>query len=173
MGHTLSKDGVKPGDSKIKTVQEFQRPTTPAEVRSFLGLVNFCAKYIPNFATIAEPLRKLTRKEIKGNWSSEQQDAFEKLKQSLISAEVMSYYNQYAETNIIVDASPYGLGAILTQKQISSEFRPVAYASRTLTPVERRYSHTEHEALGVYWGINRFHVYLYGMKFDVFTEYLE
>jgi hypothetical protein len=39
--------------------------------------------------------------------------------------------------------------------------------------VERRYSHTEHEALGVYWGINRFHVYLYGMKFDVFTEYLE
>jgi bacterioferritin-associated ferredoxin len=46
MGHTLSKDGVKPDDSKIKAVQEFQRPTTPAEVRSFLGLVNFCAKYI-------------------------------------------------------------------------------------------------------------------------------
>jgi hypothetical protein len=58
-----------------------------------------------------------TREEIKWNWSSEQQDAFEKLKQSLISAEVMSYYNQNAETNIIVDAIPYGLGAILSQKQ--------------------------------------------------------
>jgi len=68
---------------------------------------------------------------------SEEQNAFETLKQSLISAEVMSYYNQNAETNIIVDASPYGLGAILTQKQISGEFRPVAYGSRTLTPVER------------------------------------
>jgi hypothetical protein len=57
------------------------------------------------------------REEIKWNWSSEQQDAFEKLKQSLIRAEVMSYYNQNAETNIIVDAIPYGLGAILSQKQ--------------------------------------------------------
>jgi hypothetical protein len=83
----------------------------------------------------------------------------------------MSYYNQNAETNIIVDASPYGLGAILTQKQISGEFRPVAYASRTLTPVERRYSQTEREALGVYWGINRWHVYLYGMEFDVFGDH--
>ena len=71
----------------------------------------------------------------------------------------------------IVDASPYGLGAILTQKQKSGEFRPVAYASRTLTPVERRYSQTEREALGVYWGINRWHVYLYGMEFDVFTDH--
>ena len=65
IGHTLSNDGVKPDDSKIKAAQEFQGPTTPAEVRSSLGLVNFCAKYIPNFATIAEPLRKLTKKEIK------------------------------------------------------------------------------------------------------------
>ena len=67
MGHALSKDGVKTDDNKIKAVQESQRPTTPAEVRSFLGFVNFCSKYIPNFATIAEPLRKLTRKEVNGN----------------------------------------------------------------------------------------------------------
>ena len=83
----------------------------------------------------------------------------------------MSYYNQNAETNTIVDASPYGLGAILTQKQISGEFRPVAYASRTLTLVERRYSQTEREALGVYWGIYRWHVYLYGIEFDVFADH--
>jgi hypothetical protein len=70
MGHTSSKDGVKPDDSKIKAVQEFQRTTTPAEVRRFLGLVKFCAKYISNFATIAEPLRKFTKKEIKWNWCS-------------------------------------------------------------------------------------------------------
>ena len=69
MGHTLSKDGVKPDDSKIKAVQKFKSQTTPTDVRSYLGLINFCAKYIPNSATIAKPLRKLTRKEIKWNWS--------------------------------------------------------------------------------------------------------
>ena len=101
--YIVERERVKPDDSKIKAVQEFQRPTTPAEVRNFLGLVNFCAKYIPNFATIPELLKKLTRKEIKWNWCSEQQDAFERLKK----IEVMSYYNQNEETNIIVDASPY------------------------------------------------------------------
>ena len=87
--------------------------------------------------------------------------AFKTLKQRLTSADVMSYYNQNAETNIIVDGSPFGLGAILNQKQSDGNFKPVAYASRTLSPVERRYSQTEREALSVYWAIKRFNMYLY------------
>jgi hypothetical protein len=84
---------------------------------------------IRDFATLAEPLRKLTRKEVKWQWNSEQKMAFETLKQRLTSADVMSYYNQNAETNIIVDGSPFGLGAILNQKQSDGNFKPVAYAS--------------------------------------------
>jgi hypothetical protein len=140
-------------------------------VKNFLGLVNFCAKYIRNFATLTEPLRKLTRKEVKWQWNSEQKMAFETLKQRLTSADVMSYYNQNAETNIIVDGSPFGLGAILNQKQSDGNFKPVAYASRTLSPVERRYSQTEREALSVYWAIKRFNMYLYGMCFTVYTDH--
>jgi hypothetical protein len=68
----------------------------------------------------------------------------------------MSYYNQNAETNIIVDGSPFSLGAILTQKQSDENFKPVAYASRTLSLIERRYSQTKREALSVYWAIKRF-----------------
>lgn len=83
----------------------------------------------------------------------------------------MSYYNQNAETNIIVDGSPFGLGAILNQKQSDGNFKPVAYASRTLSPVERRYSQTEREALSVYWVIKRFNMYLYGMCFTVYTDH--
>lgn len=83
----------------------------------------------------------------------------------------MSYYNQNAETNIIVDGSPFGLGAILNQKQSDGNFKPVAYASRTLSPVERRYSQTEREALSVYWAIKRFNMYLYGMCFTVYTDH--
>ena len=140
-------------------------------MKSFLGLVNFCAKNIRDFATLAEPLRKLTRKEVKWQWNSEQQMTFETLKQRLTSADVMSYYNQNAETNIIVDGSPFGLGAILNQKQSDGNFKPVAYASRTLSPIERRYSQTEREALSVYWAIKRFNMYLYGMCFGVYTDH--
>ena len=72
MEHTLSKDGVKPDKSKIQAVQEFERPKPPAEVLSFLGLVNFFATYIPNFGTIAQPLREHTRKKVEWNWGHEQ-----------------------------------------------------------------------------------------------------
>ena len=129
LGHKLSKEGVKPETAKIKAVNNFRVPENPTEVKRFLGLVNFCAKYIRDFATLAEPLRKLTRKEVKWQWNSEQQIAFETLKQRLTSAHVMSYYNQNAETNITVDGSPFGLGAILNQKQSDGNFKPVPYAS--------------------------------------------
>ena len=165
----MSKEGVKPDTANIKAVNSFRVPENPTELKSFLGLVNFCAKYIRDFDTLAEPLRQLTRKEVKWQWNSEQQMTFETLKQRLTSADVMSYYNQNAETNIIVDGSPFGLGAILNQKHSDGNFKPVAYASRTLSPVERRYSQTEREALSVYWAIRRFNMYLYGMCFTVYT----
>lgn len=83
---------------------------------------------------------------------NEQQNAFEKLKQYLTSTEVIAYYNQDAETHLVVDGSKYGVGAILNQKQPNGDIRPVAYASRTLTPVERRYTQSEQGALAVLFG---------------------
>ena len=76
----MSKEGVKPDTANIKAVNNFRVPENPTEVKSFLGVVNFCAKYIRAFATLAEPLRQLTRKEVKWQWNSEQQIAFETLK---------------------------------------------------------------------------------------------
>ncbi len=82
----------------------------------------------------------------------------------------MAHYDPAAPTQLRVDASPVGLGAILTQTQ-QGVVRPVAYASRTLTPVERRYSQTEREALAVVWGCEKFHLYLYGTTFDLLTDH--
>ena len=171
MSHVLSSEGIRISESKIHAVRDAAPPKNANGVLSFLGLVTFCSKYIKNYATIAEPLRKLTRKNVPWQWSTEQQDAFDKLKQSLISAEVMAYYNPSAEMHLIVDASPCGLGAILNQKQSNGDFRPVAYASRTLTPTERRYSQTEREALAVLFAIQRFNVYIYGMQFTVYSDH--
>ncbi|KAK3752963.1 hypothetical protein QZH41_005120, partial [Actinostola sp. cb2023] len=82
----------------------------------------------------------------------------------------MAHYDPAAETHLRVDASPVGLGAILLQCQ-DGVSRPVAYASRTLTDVERRYSQTEKEALAVVWGCEKFHLYLYGTEFTLFTDH--
>ena len=106
-GHTLSKEGVKPDTAKIEAVNNVRVPKNPTEVESFLELVNFCAKYIRDFATLTEPLRKLTRKEVKWQWNSEQQIAFETLKQRLTSADVMSCYNQNAETEHYCRRKPF------------------------------------------------------------------
>ena len=171
MGHILSNKGIQIDEVKVKAVCDADPPKNAGEVLSFLGLVTFCAKFIKNYATIAEPLRMLTRKNVPWQWTSEQQRSFDALKQSLISAEVMAYYDPSAETHLIVDGSPCGVAAIMNQKQPNGDIRPVAYASRTLTPTERRYSQTEREALSVLFGIQHFSVYLYGMQFTVYSDH--
>ena len=170
MGHILSDEGLKIDANKVKTVSETKEPTNANECRSFLGLVGFLSKFIRNYATLAEPLRKLTRKDVPWCWGENEQRSFDALKQAITSTDVMAYYNENAETNLFVDGSPFGLGAILTQKQPDGDFRPVAYASRTLNAVERRYSQIEREALAILWSTQRFEVYLYGMDFTVYTE---
>jgi hypothetical protein len=122
-----------------------------------------------------KPLRELTRKNSLFEWTSECEDAWLKLKDSLTSDTVMSYFNHKLETELVVDASPHGVGAILTQIQPTKDGRRdvqiVAYASRALDDVESRYSQTEREALAVRWGVEHFHLYLYGIKFTVVTDH--
>ena len=83
----------------------------------------------------------------------------------------MAYYDPQKKTVLTVDASPYGLGAILSNIDQDGTTRHVAYASRSLTEVEQKYSHTEKEVLAVVWGCERFHMYLIGTKFDLFTDH--
>ena len=169
-GFKISAAGLSPDDKKVEAIQNARAPTNVGEVRSFLGLVNYCARFIPNFATVSEPLRQLTRTGAKWVWGKPQQLAFNQLKDSLTSDCVMAHNNPEAETELRVDASPVGLGAILMQSH-RQEVRPVAYASRTLTEVERRYSQTEREALAVVWGCEKFHLYLYGTQFKLYTDH--
>ena len=83
----------------------------------------------------------------------------------------MAYYNPQAQTKLTVDASPYGLGAILSQQQADGSFQPVAYGTKALTPVESRYSQTEREALAMLWGCEHFHYYLYDRHFTIETDH--
>ena len=99
----------------MEAVAEAREPQNATELRSFLGLVNYCAKFIQNFATLAEPLRKLTRKDVPFHFGFEQKQAFTALKRCLASADTLGYYDPDAPTKVLADASPVFLGAVLIQ----------------------------------------------------------
>ena len=170
MGMLLSETGIGPTEDRVKAVLEAGEPTSTTEVRSFLGLANYSSRFIPHFATLSEPLRRLTRKETPFNFGPEQKKSFESLKQKMAEACTLAYFDKNAPTKIITDASPVGLGAVLVQEQ-GGVWTPVCYASRSLTDCEQKYSQTEKEALGVVWACERFHAYVYGMKFIVETDH--
>ena len=164
-GFTFLKEGIAAQEAKVNAIKHAETPISASEVRSLLGLANYCSRLIKNFATITQPLRELTHKNAKWEWTAKHDAAMNALKNSL-AHDALSYFDpNKVKTELIVDASPVGLGAVLTQKD-SSDSSPkiIAYASRSLTPVERRYSQTEREAPAIVWGCEHFHLYLYGSQ---------
>ena len=143
MGHLLSERGIGPTESRVKALQEARAPNDSAEVRSFLSLVYFRGRFISDLATKAEPLRRLTQKNVPFKWEKDQENAFQELKNSLTDVETLAYFNPASKTKVIADASPVGLGAVLLQEQGEGAWRAVCYASKSLSAVERKYSDRE------------------------------
>lgn len=171
-GYVFSKDGISPDPKKVEEVVNLSTPSTASEVRSLLGMTNYCSRFIPDYATKTEPLRKLTHKDQPWHWTTEHDHAVSQLKEALSSAPVTAYFDPEKETEISVDASPVGLAAILSQVDPQTEERHViTYASRSLTATEQRYSQTEREALAVVWACEHLHLYVYGKPVTVYTDH--
>ena len=152
-GQIFSAEGTRPDPKRVEDLQNASEPQNASEVRSLLGMANYSRKCIKDFATITVPLRELTKKNVPFKWERKHSEAFVKLKDELTKAPVMAYFDTKKETILTVDASPVGISAILSQK-VKGQKDPqvVAYASRALTAVEKRYSQTEKESLGIVWG---------------------
>ena len=165
-GHIFSSEGLRADPEKIEAITNMSVPEDVSEVKSLLGMAQYVSRYIPEYATITAPLRALTKKETPWQWSVQQQQAFDKLKDSLTKSHVMSYFNPAQETEVIVDASPVGLGGLLAQ-----DGKVISYASRALSDVESRYSQTEREMLAIVWALEHFHLYLYGSEFTIMTDH--
>ena len=170
MGILLSQKGIGPTKDRVKAVVKAREPENASEVRSFLGMVCYSSRFIPQFSSISEPLRRLTKKHEPFVFGDEQKRAFKLLKDSIAEAITLAYFDKNAPTQVIADAGPVGLGAVLVQKQGDS-LVPVCYASRGLTTCEQRYSQTEKEALALVWACERLHAYVYGMRFDLVTDH--
>ena len=173
LGHKLSDRGLDPGAGKVESVLAFRQPKCASEIRSFMGLVNYMGRFIPHLADLSEPLRKWTCKEYKDkpvDFGHAEVQAFNSLKSALANHETLGFFDVKADTMVFADASPVGLGAVLVQVQDMVP-RVISYANRSLTDVEKRYSQTEKEALGLVWACERFQSYLIGIKFELITDH--
>lgn len=156
-GHLLTDKGVKPDPSKISAVTQMKRPDKVSEMLTFLGMVNYLSKFLPNLSSVSEPLRRLTHEGVEFIWTDEQTVSFETVKKLVTSAPVLQYFDGSKETVIQCDASSTGLGGVLLQ-----DGRPVAFASRTLTSAEKNYAQIEKEALAILFSCVRFEQYIIG-----------
>jgi transposase InsO family protein len=171
-GHIFSEKGLAPDPAKISSILQMEPPKSASEVRSLLGMTNYCgSRFIHKYATLTQPLRELTTKSAVWEWTTAHQTAYDSLKIALAQAPVLKYFNPSLETELYVDASPVGLCAILMQVARDGIRHTVQYASRALTPVEQRYSQTEREALAVVWSCEQLHLYVMGSSFKIYTDH--
>lgn len=170
LGHLITQEGVKPNPAKIECIHNFPVPTTPKEIKSFLGLAGYYRRFIPNFAKISKPLTRLLQKDVLFNFDSECLSSFNDLRKALISDPILIYPNFEEIFVLTTDASAFAIGAVLSQGPVGRDL-PIAYASRTLCSAETKYSTIERELLAIVWSVKHFRPYLYGRKFILVTDH--
>ena len=179
LGHLVNENGVKTDPAKVEAVRCWTTPSRRRDVRSFLGLVNFYRRFIPNCSTIAKPLTALTSLKEKFDWTPECQESFNTLKEKLCSSPLLGYPREDGgQFKLSTDASDVGLGFVLSQDQVppedpEGEMREVviAYGSRTLSAAERHYCVTRKELLAVVHGVLTFKNYLLLRPFLIRTDH--
>ncbi|XP_036348039.1 uncharacterized protein K02A2.6-like [Rhagoletis pomonella] len=170
LGHIIDQKGLHTNPEKVKAIEGMGNPSNVKETQAFLGVVNFYRKFIPNMSTIASPLYELLKNNKKFVWTPECSNAISNLKEALKSDRCLGHFSSNCRTRLTVDASPIGLGAVLSQIDPSGNERPIEYASRKLSNTERRYSQLDKEAAAILFGVKKFHHYLYGRSFDLVTD---
>lgn len=169
LGHFISAEGIRPDPAKIAAVKAWPTPKTADEVKRFVAFANYYRKHIQHFAKLCMPLNKLTRKNVPFEWTEACNTAFEKLRTVFVNPPVLDYPNFSSENmfTLHTDASGYAIGAVLS----NNNAKPIAYASRALNRAEVNYSTIEKELLAVVWAIKHFRPYLYGRKFEVYSDH--
>ncbi|UYV75691.1 K02A2.6-like [Cordylochernes scorpioides] len=170
LGHLIKEDGIRPLEDKIQGLQKAKIPTNVSELRSFLGLVNYYGKFIPNLPELLEPLHKLLKKNSYWKWTGECEEAISECKRRITSEKVLVPYDATLPLSLATDASQIGVGAVLSHV-IEGQEKPIMFASRTLSGAERNYSQIEREALAIIYGVTKFHQFIYGRQFTLITDH--
>lgn len=171
LGYVLDGRGMYPSKDKVRAIHDAPAPTNVKELRAFLGLVNYYGRFVPQQSTVLAPLYRLLKDQTTWRWSKAEQDSFNKCKELLTSDKVLVHYDPNLPLTLACDASAYGIGAVIQHTTPNGEEHPVAYASRTLSPAEKKYSQIEKEALSLVYGVKKSHQYLWGRQFNLITDH--
>uniref|UniRef100_A0A5S6Q817 Reverse transcriptase domain-containing protein n=1 Tax=Trichuris muris TaxID=70415 RepID=A0A5S6Q817_TRIMR len=171
LGYRIDASGIHPSVLKIEAIHRTPAPQNQKELQAFLGLLNFYNSFLKDKATVAEPLHRLLDKTAKWEWTNEHEESFQSVKKLLTSDSVLVPFDNSLPTTLVCDASPYGVGAVLSQTKPNGQEVTVAFASRTLTTTERNYAQIDKEALAIVAGVKKFHHFLYGRKFTLVTDH--
>ncbi|KAF5805274.1 putative nucleotidyltransferase, Ribonuclease H [Helianthus annuus] len=163
LGHVVNKDGIHVDPSMVESISA---PSTPTEIRQFLGLAGYYRRFIKDFSKIAQPLTSLTQKGVTYRWGDAQESAFQHLKDRLCSAPILSLPEGTDDFVVYCDASIQGLGCVLMQRD-----KVIAYASRQLKVHERNYTTHDLELGAVVFALKIWRHYLYGTKCTIYTDH--
>ena len=140
LGHTVDAEGIHPTQEKLLAVQNAPSPSNVGELRSYLGMLNYYHKFMPNLSTVLAPLHEQLHKEVQWKWERAQQLAFEETKRQLQSTDVLVHYDQNKTMLLNCGSSPYGVWAVLSNCMPDGHEKPIAFASRTLCTAEKNCS---------------------------------
>ncbi|XP_043501575.1 uncharacterized protein LOC122523751 [Polistes fuscatus] len=171
LGHVIVNGRNRPSRGKTEAVMKFPQPSSVKQIQSFLGLTGFFRKFIANYSLIARPLTDLLKADVKFEFGEKQKEAVEQLKRALSNKPVLNIYRVGAETELHTDASMYGYGAILLQRDENNDkFHPIYYASGKTTSTEAKYTSYELEVLAIIKALRKFRIYLLGIPFKIVTD---
>ncbi|XP_035658200.1 uncharacterized protein K02A2.6-like [Branchiostoma floridae] len=165
-GMIYTAEGVKPDPEKVKAIHDIKPPQDEKELRSLLGLIQYMSAFIPKLADRTTNIRELLKEDVEYKWSASHTEDLNKIKQLISEKTTLQYYDREKPVILQVDASIKGVGAALIQ-----DGKPIAFASKALSPAETRYANIERELLAVVYGCEKFHTYLYGRSFEVESDH--
>ena len=161
LSYVIDAHGLCPHPDKVLAIQQAPKPLNVTQLKSYLGLLSYYGKFLPNLSTLLAPLYQLLGKDVSWKWSSEQESAFQASKELLTSSKLLVHFNPQFPLLLACDASAYSIGDVLAHVMPDGSEQPIGYVSRMLNSAERNYSQLEKEGLSCVFGTKQFYSYLF------------
>lgn len=171
LGIIVDRDGQRPDPAKTAAIATMPAPANAPQLRSYLGALTFYSRFIKSMATIRAPLNQLLKQGVDYIWNEECESAFVRFKEIILSDLLLTHYDPRLPIVVAADASQTGIGGIAYHTYADGAMKAFLHVSRRLTPAETRYSQIELEALAIVWSVSKFHKYIFGRRFQLYTDH--
>nr|XP_046472602.1 uncharacterized protein K02A2.6-like [Neodiprion pinetum] len=169
-GHVINAQGIHKDPTKFEAVTNMPQPQNISELRTFIGMVMYYNRFIKNASTVLAPLYNLLKENSNFSWTKECQDAFESIKLAFTKDTCLTFFDPKKPLILATDASPVGVGAVISRSFEDGTERPIQFASQKLNKVQQKYSQIDREAYAIVFGVKKFYQYLYGHKFTLICD---